>query len=239
MTFKNNLKFFLRNFGLDISRYNMSESDDFRLSHFLKSKEIDCVFDIGANEGQYATHLRRIGYNKKIISFEPMKKAYKVLEIKSIKDGNWTAYNYGIGEKEKEVELNISENSYSSSILKILPDHYEAAPESKYISKENISIKRLDNLKEIDIEKLNKIFVKIDTQGYEENVLTGAEKILDKVEGIQMELSLHPLYEGQSLFNELYEKMKKLNYNLWDLQTGFKNIKTGKVYQLDGIFFKN
>ena len=239
MTIRNNLKFFLRNFGLDINRYNINESDDFRLNHFLKSKNIDCVFDVGANEGQYASHLRRIGYRKKIISFEPSLNAYKVLNLKSIKDENWTAYNFGIGEKEKKVEINISENSYSSSILQILPNHIEAAPQSRYISKERISIKRLDSLHEINIEKLNKTFLKIDTQGYEEQVLIGAKNILDKVEGIQIELSLQPLYEGQSLFTELYEKLKKFNYSLWDLRTGFKNIKTGQIYQVDGIFFKN
>ena len=146
---------------------------------------------------------------------------------------------FGIGEKEKEVELNISENSYSSSVLQILPTHVEAAPQSKYISKEMISIKRLDSLHEINIDKFNKIFLKIDTQGYEEQALMGAEKILSKVEGIQMELSLQPLYKGQSTFTELYEKIKKLNFSLWDLRTGFKNIKTGQIYQVDGIFFKN
>lgn len=239
MNFRNNLKFFLRNFGLDINRYNINESDDSRLGYFLKSKKIDSVFDVGANEGQYATHLRRIGYSKNIVSFEPMQNAYKVLKLKSIKDGNWTAYNFGIGEKEKEVELNISENSYSSSVLQILPTHVEAAPQSKYISKEMISIKRLDSLHEINIDKFNKIFLKIDTQGYEEQALMGAEKILSKVEGIQMELSLQPLYKGQSTFTELYEKIKKLNFSLWDLRTGFKNIKTGQIYQVDGIFFKN
>ena len=168
-----------------------------------------------------------------------MQNAYKVLKLKSIKDGNWTAYNFGIGEKEKEVELNISENSYSSSVLQILPTHVETAPQSKYISKEMISIKRLDSLHEINIDKFNKIFLKIDTQGYEEQALMGAEKILSKVEGIQMELSLQPLYKGQSTFTELYEKIKKLNFSLWDLRTGFKNIKTGQIYQVDGIFFKN
>ena len=83
-TFKNKLKFFLRNFGLDINRYNLIESNDFRLNHFLKINDIDCVLDVGANIGQYANNLRRIGYKKKIISFEPLSSAYEVIKKKSI-----------------------------------------------------------------------------------------------------------------------------------------------------------
>jgi|TARA_B110000259_G_C13918577_1_gene363888 FkbM family methyltransferase len=238
-TFKNKLKFFLRNFGLDINRYNLIESNDFRLNHFLKINDIDCVLDVGANIGQYANNLRRIGYKKKIISFEPLSSAYEVIKKKSIKDKYWTVHNFGIGEQEKKVDINISKNSYSSSILDILPLHTESEPQSEYFSKETISIKKLENLNEIDIEKFNKVFIKIDTQGYEEQVLQGIGKLINKIEGIQIELSLYPLYKNQTLFLELYKKIKELGFDLWDFQRGFGDVNSGKIYQLDGIFFNN
>jgi len=238
-TFKNKLKFFLRNFGLDIKRYNLIESEDFRLNHFLKINNIDCVLDVGANVGQYARNLRRNGYRKRIISFEPLSSAYEVIKEKSIKDKYWTVHNFGIGEQEKKVDINISKNSYSSSILNILPLHTESDPESKYFSKETISIKKLEDLPEVNFEKFNKIFLKIDTQGYEDQVLQGIGKLIKKIEGIQIELSLNPLYKDQSLFLELYQKIKELGFELWDLQRGFSNIDSGKIYQLDGIFFRN
>ena len=233
LTFKNKLKFFLRNFGLDIKRYNLIESEDFRLNHFLKINNIDCVLDVGANVGQYAKNLRRNGYRKRIISFEPLSSAYEVIKKKSIKDKYWTVHNFGIGEQEKKVDINISKNSYSSSILNILPLHTESDPESKYFSKETISIKKLEDLSEVNFEKFNKIFLKIDTQGYEDQVLQGIGKLINKIEGIQIELSLNPLYKGQSLFLELYQKIKELGFELWDLQRGFSNIDSGKIYQLD------
>jgi FkbM family methyltransferase len=238
-TFKNKLKFFLRNFGLDIKRYNLIESEDFRLNHFLKINNIDCVLDVGANVGQYARNLRRNGYRKRIISFEPLSSAYEVIKKKSIKDKYWTVHNFGIGEQEKKVDINISKNSYSSSILNILPLHTESDPESKYFSKETISIKKLEDLPEVNFEKFNKIFLKIDTQGYEDQVLQGIGKLIKKIEGIQIELSLNPLYKDQSLFLQLYQKIKELGFELWDLQRGFSNIDSGKIYQLDGIFFRN
>ena len=238
-TFKNKLKFFLRNFGLDINKYNLIESNDFRLNHFLKINDIDCVLDVGANIGQYANNLRRIGYKKKIISFEPLSSAYEVIKKKSIKDKYWTVHNFGIGEQEKKVDINISKNSYSSSILDILPLHTESEPQSQYFSKETISIKKLENLNEIDIEKFNKVFIKIDTQGYEEQVLQGIGKLINKIEGIQIELSLYPLYKNQTLFLELYKKIKELGFDLWDFQRGFGDVNSGKIYQLDGIFFNN
>ena len=56
-TLKNKLKFFLRNFGIDIGKYNLSECDDFRLNHFLKINDIDCVLDVGANNSNLPTEL--------------------------------------------------------------------------------------------------------------------------------------------------------------------------------------
>ena len=81
--------------------------------------------------------------------------------------------------------------------------------------------------------------LKMDTQGYEDQVLQGIGKLIKKIEGIQIELSLNPLYKDQSLFLELYQKIKELGFELWDLQRGFSNIDSGKIYQLDGIFFRN
>ena len=221
-TFKNRLKFFLRNFGIDIGKYNLSECDDFRLNHFLKINDIDCVLDVGANIGQYAYNLRRIGYKKNIISFEPMLSAYKILQYKSAKDKLWTSYNFGIGEKDKEVDLNISKNSYSSSILDILPLHTETAPESRYFSSETITIKKLENVTEINNEKLNRIFLKIDTQGYEDKVLQGAQNLIkeNRIKLIQVEIIFSEIYENPLQIYDIEKILIPNDYKLFAISNG-------------------
>ena len=238
MNIRYSLKLFFRKFGIELRKYNINNSFDFRLKHFLKIKKIDCVFDIGANTGQYATHLRKLGYQGQIISFEPLSKEFLKLKNKSKKDKKWLAFNFGIGDINKESLINISKNSLSSSILDMNNEHFEAEPTSKYVDNEKIYLKRLDDISELDLNNFNKIFVKIDTQGYEEQVLEGAKNILNKIEGFQLELSIYPMYKGQKLFNELYKVVEDMGFELWDLDRTFSNDDTGKILQIDGIFFK-
>ena len=90
------------------------------------------------------------------------------------------------------------------------------------------------------LEKLKdkNLFLKIDTQGYEEQVINGSTNIINRVKGIQIEMSLKELYKDQILFEELYKKIVNLNFDLWDIKRGFSNPKSGKVLQFDAIFFK-
>jgi FkbM family methyltransferase len=238
MKVKNKIKLVLRRFGIDISRYNLNENFDFRLNHFLKLNNIECIIDIGANVGQYAEYLRQIGFKKDIISFEPLNDAYEILKSKTKKDSRWEAYNFGIGDNEQSSKINVSKNSYSSSILDMSSSHLDSAPDSIYVSNQKITIKRLDRLEFLEKLKDKNLFLKIDTQGYEEQVINGSTNIINRVKGIQIEMSLKELYKDQILFEELYKKIVNLNFDLWDIKRGFSNPKSGKVLQFDAIFFK-
>lgn len=78
--------------------------------------------------------------------------------------------------------------------------------------------------------------MKIDVQGFERQVLAGATEILPQVKGIQLELSLVPLYESQPIYREMIKFLEKLGYELYALVPGFTEHKTGKLLQMDGIF---
>ena len=100
----------------------------------IKNLEIDCLFDVGANIGQYASLVRSLGYKGQIFSFEPLSSAHKILKEKSIHDNFWTVYDRcGIGNQNKVETINISGNSYSSSFLAMLENHKKAAPDSEYL----------------------------------------------------------------------------------------------------------
>ena len=142
-----------------------------------------------------------------------------------------------MGDDEKESEINISQNSLSSSILNIKKEHLISEPKSKYIRREKILIKKLDSLNEI-FKNYNNIYLKIDTQGYEENILNGAKSLIKSIKGLQLEMSVYPLYEGQLLFNEFFEKLEKLDFEIWDIERTFTNPNTGKILQIDAILFK-
>ena len=96
-------------------------NDGNRLIKFLRNENIDTVFDVGANKGQYALMLRRFGYQGKIISFEPLKNEKDILDVNMAEDENFESYNYAIGKKNTDGKINYSLNSVSSSILRTHP----------------------------------------------------------------------------------------------------------------------
>jgi FkbM family methyltransferase len=207
-----------------------------RRMKIVNHANIDTVFDIGANVGQYGMEMRGIGYNKKIISFEPLKTAYEKLEKASLNDDNWIINNYAIGDENIKSMINVSGNSVSSSILNILPEHVQSAPESGFIAQEEIEIKTLDSIFNSFCNKENKVLVKIDTQGFEKNVIDGAKESLNRIKIIQVEMSILPLYENEMLYMAMINYLDDRGFQLYALENGFEDLKTGQLLQVDGIF---
>jgi FkbM family methyltransferase len=237
---KKTIKKLSRSLGIDLKRYNIQTSEAAKMQRLLAYNNIDLVFDVGANIGQYAKLLRELGYSGRIVSFEPLSSAYSRLKAVSEKDPLWEiAPQAAIGNQEGEIIINIAGNSQSSSALPMLDAHLESAPESAYSGSETVKLSRLDTIAKDYIKSETKsIFLKIDVQGLEKQVIEGATAILPLVKGIKLELSLVPLYEGQVLFKEMIDIIEKLGYELYGIEPGFTAEKTGRMLQMDGIFFK-
>jgi FkbM family methyltransferase len=224
-------------FGYDFSRFEPISHTIARKIKLFQHNNIDIVLDIGANVGQFSQQIREdIGYTKKIISFEPLSSAFKILKEKSKNDINWDVFNFALGDVEEEQTINISNNSDSSSILEMLPSHLENAPDSKFIAQETVKVKRLDTIINGICSRSNKIFMKIDTQGYEKKVLDGAKNTLKKIDTIQIEMSLVPLYDGELLFHQMHMIMSDLGYGIVSIEPTFLNPTTGQVLQVDAIY---
>lgn len=222
--------------GIEIVKYPTDELD--RRIKLIDNYNIDVILDIGANIGQYGGEMRNLGFKGEILSFEPMKKVFSILEKNASKDKNWKVFNFSIGERDGETTINVAKNSVSSSLLENLPQLTESAPEAAFIEKETIEIKKLDSI--FENLKLNgkNVYLKIDTQGYEEMVLIGAEKSLELITGIQIEMAFIPTYEGAITFDKMKTKLNDLGFNLMALENGFYDKKTGKQLEIDGIFYK-
>lgn len=237
MSIKHSIRKLLWSVGYDLSRFIPANNDIARRKQMLGFYGVDTVIDVGANTGQYSLELRHdIGYTSRIISFEPMSLAFSVLSERSAKDANWDIFNFALGDTASTAEINIAGNSYSSSLLGMLPSHLSSAPESAYTGKEVVVIKTLDEIFDgLNIHGKN-IYMKIDTQGFESKVLNGAVKSLAKIDTIQMEMSLVPLYEGELLFVDMCKLMSEKGYTLVSIAGGFTDPKSGQLLQADGIF---
>lgn len=223
--------------GINVSRSRSLYHPLGRKKFLLEKNKIDVVLDVGANVGQSVHELRNyLGYKGKIISFEPLQEAYKILQEKSKKDPHWEIFNFALGDIEEKRPINISENLVSSSFLDMLPIHIKAAPASIYTGKQEIYIKKLDSIFSDLCQENNKIYLKIDTQGFDSRVILGATKSLPLIDLVQIEMFLTPLYEDEILVDEMIALMVDNNFQIIALEPGFMDPASGRTLQVDGIF---
>jgi FkbM family methyltransferase len=227
-------------FGLELRRFAPVTSYAAQLKSMLSWHHVDLIFDVGANAGQFGRELRRqVGFAGRIVSFEPMKAAHELLTAESRNDPHWdVAPRAAIGAKEGTITLNVARNSVSSSILPMLQAHVQAAPHSRYTDTETVRLTTLDALTAGYFKQDSVAFLKVDTQGYESEVLKGAEQTLARVIGVQLELSLIPLYTGQQLLPELMQFMQDSGFDLWAVTPAFTEPLTGRLLQVDAAFFR-
>lgn len=226
----------INRFGIDIKRF---PSIDLRRRMLLFNEfKVNCIIDVGANFGQYGLELRKIGYKGKIYSYEPLSYAYSKLTKAANKDSNWETHNFAMGSVNENRKINISKNYFSSSFLKQKKELVDQVSNTEFFTTEEVEIQPLDAIfPTIYKENLN-VYLKIDTQGFEMEVLKGAEKSLDKIIGVQMEMSLNPSYEQVVVFDEIYNFMKEKGFKLYSIENGFYNPKTGQLNEIEGVFFR-
>lgn len=229
----------IRMAGFELRRLSPASNPAFQLLKALNLFEIDLVLDIGANVGQFAAELRSVGYKGNLVSFEPLSAAYSALKVAASRDSMWQVHpRCAIGDEEREIQINIAGNSVSSSLLPMMESHISAAEDSAYVGVENVPLRRLDSVAPEYIVKFRRPFLKIDTQGFEWQVLDGARETLPYVQGVLCELSLVSLYEGQHSWEEIIDRLIQEGFTLWALQQGFNDPHNGRTLQMDGIFFR-
>lgn len=225
--------------GLDVRRYRPERTPGGRLVRLLRTQGVNCVLDIGANTGQYASALRQHGYLGAIVSIEPLSQAWHQLQRRAARDALWTvAPRCAVGASEEEREFHISENSVSSSLHRILETHIDAEPRSRHVDSEIVTVTTLDAIAERYLDTSTVPFLKLDIQGHEDQALASATAALPRLVGIQLELSLTPLYEGQQLYKPLVEDLERAGFEIWNLVPGFADPATGRLLQFDAIFFR-
>jgi FkbM family methyltransferase len=237
VSFRHKVRLFVQRFGIDVSRYPGFDPVHLMV-RLLESYRVNVVLDVGANSGRYAVELRRAGYKGKVISFEPLSEPFSILSAQAASDPLWETLQYAIGDGNGTVTLNTAANAgESSSILPMLSAHMAAYPGANYIGTEEATIRTLDDLAPDILERGDRVFLKADVQGYERAVLVGASSILqDHCVGMQLELSLVPLYEGGMLYREALDIADKLGFSLMGLIPGFTDLRNGQLLQADGIF---
>ena len=192
---------------------------------------------MGANIGQFAQQLRQFGYCNRIVSFEPVRDSFELLKTQAEADPFWETTSLALGAYSHRARINISRNSVSSSIRDLETKTLIAEPTVEYINSECISVESLDTVFSRFVSPTDKVFLKVDVQGYENEVFQGALQSLHRVEGLVLECSLSSLYKGEWELLDALEFFNSKNFVLWDMERVFSDRRTRKLLQVDAVFW--
>ena len=227
---------------LKLKRFTPSASEPLRTTTIIKHNKIDCVIDVGANTGQFAESLYDFGYENRVISFEPVQACHDQLVERSKKHPNWTvAEKCAIGEKNHTTQINICGDSVFSSILQIQDWHAKLTAKSRIVEQEEVNVFSLDSIlpKYIESTEGLNILLKVDTQGYEKQVLDGAKELLKTVIGLKIEIPLTPIYKDvEYTFFDTIDFMKENGFQPYSFNNEGVNLKTGRVNTIDALFLR-
>jgi hypothetical protein len=124
----------------------------------------------------------------------------------------------------------------SSSLLTLGDGYVEASPGIRSVREESVPVARLDTLRGRLFPESARLFVKLDVQGFELEVLKGAESTLHQAVGLECELSLAPIYEDQTLVSDVIRFLADRGFHLRALEPVFVHRATGELLQVDGLF---
>lgn len=206
----------------------------------LKSRELGVrtVLDVGANFGQFARDLRKHRYSGTIVSFEPLSVAHAALTQSAAADAQWRiAPRMALGSANAQTAINISKNLASSSLLPVQNRSVEAAAVTAYTGQESVDVRRLDDVVDATCEE--PLALKLDTQGFELQVLEGAERTLQRTALVLSEMSLASLYENGAAFSDVYEFLERSGFRCISLIQGFADNARHELLQVDGVFVRD
>lgn len=203
----------------------------------LAHPELDLVIDVGAHAGEYGSSLREQGYGGPIVSFEPVRSQFERLSAAASGDDAWECRNRAAGGGAETATINVSGNDgFSSSLLAMNAAHERAVGDSRYERSEQIQVVSLDEeLADFDRSRRH-AYLKVDTQGFEHEVVRGGAGVLSACRAVELELSLTPLYEGQLLAGEMIELMREHGFRPTHLEPEFIDPASGELLQLNGLF---
>lgn len=203
---------------------------------YLRDFEIDCVFDVGANVGQFATEIRKCGFQGRIESFEPVPTVLPELQSKAHNDKNWNVHEFALGCDDCKSVIHISANSPSSSFLPLDENLDTGNLNLADVATAEVQIQKLDSVFERLRQNSRNLFLKVDTQGFERQVIEGASQCLGEFRMIQLECSLVPHYTGETLIEDMIRLLRQHDFVPWWLVDGYRHNRTLQLYQADVIF---
>ncbi len=208
----------------------------------LSLYQVDCVFDVGANDGWFRNWVRqKVGFTGLVVSFEPITAQARALEEKAVDDPLWIVRPYALGRYEEIRDFHIMESDVFSSFLK--PDSNQ--PE-KYVDSNKVRTSTPVHVRTVAAEwkeiserhEVSRMHLKMDTQGFDLEVFAGAEKVLDAIVTLQSELAFRQLYKHGADYQDAIRTYAAAGYKTSTLQPISFDDQL-RMIEADGVFVRD
>jgi FkbM family methyltransferase len=188
------------------------------LDGLFRALQIDCVLDVGANRGQYRDFLRdRVGFDGWIISFEPVPQTVALLRDRAATDPRWLIQGYALGSEDGHQPINVMKPDFLSSFRTLDDSKVRLYTERDLFDHlESVDVRALDSVMgELRLlHPLNNPYLKLDTQGFDLEVIRGASSTLPAIRALQTELSIRPLYERAPSYREMLDALTGRGFDI-------------------------
>jgi len=230
--FKKSVKTIFRACGLDVRR-----TWQFLPYLWLRNCNIRTVLDVGANTGQFALRIHALLPEAKIYSFEPLADCYAVLRKNMNGIDDFYSFNVALGNENGKCDIYRNACSHSSSLLPMQNLHKQAFPQTAQAELEEIEICRLDDVAHM-LELNDNVLIKIDVQGFEDQVIMGGQDVIARAHVLIVETSFEPLYQGQVLFDGIYAMLTAKGFEIRGGEEPLRNPEDTRILQCDSIFVR-
>jgi FkbM family methyltransferase len=190
------------------------------LINLIRRLDINVFLDVGANRGFFSKHLRMSGYSGCLISFEPIPEDQERIRAFAANDPSWTVCGYALGSASGCKDFQITLSGDQTTLSSFLPLKWQALKwQAEGARTVPVDVRRLDEVLPELIKGIEspRIFLKMDTQGFDNQVFEGASACLDRIMGIQSEISVIPIYEGMPHYTQSLERYERFGFELTNL----------------------
>ena len=211
---------------------------DLRLCVRLRNAGVnpDCIFDVGANIGQFSLSATTVWPMARIISYEPVAESFDQLKSVAKNHPKIEPIASALGSESGESEIRVTSQTQSSSLRKLHSNHLQAYPHVTERKKQIVEIRTLED--EVGrLKPTGKVLLKLDVQGFESEVIRGGAEALGVFHWIVLETATRPMYEGEVLFDEIKLLMLEKGFR-FETPMDIHFAPDGSPGQFDALFAK-
>jgi FkbM family methyltransferase len=240
------LRNLMHRFGFDVTRWPHRPDDgvlDWALDAVLRSREINCVIDVGGNRGHFAERMRTLGYRGRIVSFEPSPSTLPVITAAAARDSRWEVRPVGLSVAPGTAELQLHAGTQLDSLLTALPGVADQMPIMAETGTATVTLSTLaaefpSLVADVDSPR---VLLKSDTQGHDAAVLRGAGPggLPPEVVAVLVELAAQPIYNDQPKMTEVMDILLDDGFTPVAFQPLFQSSDGLRMVELDGLFMRS